>query len=220
MSSWSKYLSLSFVMLLAGCRFGGSPQAKTLTSTEPTLFFREDWKQTPAVVPVTQEHVQNAELILTRRGPGGDFIKKSHHDNIPNDPWYIWSGLCKDGRWALTLQKKNAIVDLSQQGKIRWRTKQQGPNVLKVILGLADGTWLVSEQGFGETPDWHVFSIDISKLRWRILDIETITTGARVKDPDLRRVRSIGWTDLTTGESSRACTRVDWIEVYGKAVQP
>ncbi len=32
--------------------------------------------------------------------------------------------------------------------------------------------------------------------------------------------RFVEWNDLTTGESSRACTRVDWIEVYGKAVQP
>lgn len=180
------------------------------------LFFREDWKETPAQIPVTQDHVQNPNLIVSRHGPDGDSIKKSHHDEIPNDPWYIWSGSCEKGRWAISLRKKDALVDLSQDGKIRWCTKQSGPHILKVILELADGTWLVGEPGFGETPDWQVFEVELKILRWRKLDIRTIETGEPVKEADLRRVRSIGWTDLMIGENSPGSTRVDWIEVYGK----
>ncbi len=181
------------------------------------LFFREDWKEIPAATPVTQEHVQNPELLVFRHGPAGDQIKKSHHDQIVNDPWYIWSGSCEDGHWAISLRKEETLVDL-REGKIVWRTKQQGGHVLKVILELENGTWLVSDAGFGETPDWHEFSVKPSQLTWSALDIKTIQAGERVRNPDLSRVRSVGWTDLMKGEGSAGCTRVDWIEVYGKAV--
>ena len=118
------------------------------------LFFREDWREIPAEIPVTQTHVQNPKLHVARHGPAADSIKKSHHDEIPHDPWYIWSGSCETGRWALSLRKEDSLVDLSR-GRIRWRTRQSGGHVLKVILELADSSWLVSEQGFGATPDWH-----------------------------------------------------------------
>lgn len=182
------------------------------------LFFHEDWRQIPAEVPVTQKHIQNPDMLITRYGPGGNSIKKSHHDEVPGDPWYVWSGLC-DKRWALTLQKKNALVDLSSDGWIRLCTRQSGANVLKIILGLEDGAWLVSDTGFGQTSDWHEFTAQISVLKWRHLDIINIEAGDWVKEPDLNRVRSIGWTDLTTGKGSSACTRVDWIEVYGREIR-
>ena len=42
--------------------------------------------------------------------------------------------------------------------------------------------------------------------------------GEIIKQPDLRLVRSVGWTDLMVGHGSKGCTRVDWIEVRGRAV--
>jgi hypothetical protein len=170
--------------------------------------------------PVTDEHLQNKELAVTLHGPDGISVNRSHHDNKLNDPWYIWSGSARNGRWGISLQKKNALVDLSQDGKIRWRVKQQGPHVLKVMLELESGSWLLSNQGFGETPDWHIFDCDLSKLTWSSLNIETMEAGERVKRPDLSRVRSIGWTDLMVGAGTPGCTRVDWIEVYGYPVEP
>ena len=185
---------------------------------QDSLFFREDWKEIPAATPVSQDHVIGSDLILARHGPDADSIKKSHHDNIPNDPWYIWSGSCGQARWAISLRKKDALVDLSGNGRIRWRTKQSGPHVLRVVLQLKDGRWLVSDKGFGETPDWHVFDVQLASLPWRRLDIQEIEAGEIVKQPDLRRVRCVGWTDLEIGDGSQGCTRVDWIEVYGDAV--
>ena len=107
-----------------------------------------------------------------------------------------------------------APLDLSGAARVRWRVRQSGPQVLKVVLGLADGQWLVSERGFGETPDWHVFEQPLGSLTWRELDIERIEAGRRVNSPDLSQVHSVGWTDLSTGRGSPASTRVDWIEVY------
>ena len=42
--------------------------------------------------------------------------------------------------------------------------------------------------------------------------------GAAVERPDLSRVDEIGWSTLMTGGGTPACSRVDWIEIYGRAV--
>ncbi len=204
----------TFILLVTVFLFlSGIGETNEPENNRGELFFREDWKEIPAEIPVSQKHVQNPELIVSRHGPDGDAIKKSHHDNIPNDPWYVWSGSCENGRWAISLRKKDALIDLSN-GSIRWRTKQSGPHILKVILELENGEWLVSEKGFGETPDWYVFHVPLNQLTWRTLDIQKVEAGEKVKEPNLTRVRSVGWTDLMVGESSPGCTRVDWIEVY------
>jgi hypothetical protein len=185
--------------------------------SKESLYFREDWKELPAATPVTQDHVANPSVRMTLHGPAALQIKKSHHDQIPNDPWYIWSGSCEQ-RWAISLRREDGFVDLSGDAAIRWRTRQSGPHILRVVLQLADGQWLVSRQGFGETPDWHVFEQPLRQLTWQTLEIGTVTEGRPVPSPDLSRVRSIGWTDLTRGNGTPGCTRVDWIEVYRRRV--
>ncbi|MBK6281470.1 MAG: hypothetical protein IPF54_01315 [Draconibacterium sp.] len=121
----------------------------------PALFFREDWKETPAATPVTQDHVSNENLLLNLYGAGADSIKKSHHPNPVDDPYYIWSGLCPDN-WAVTLKSKKSYVDLSEFSKIKWRSKQSGFRCLHVIIKLADGTWLVSDQSDDKSKDWRI----------------------------------------------------------------
>jgi hypothetical protein len=184
----------------------------------PGLYFREDWKEIPAATPVIQEHVSNPLLVLNLYGPGADSIKKSHHDHPADDPYYIWSGLCT-GNWAVTLRKKETCADLSSFAKIVWRSKQAGYRQLHIILKLADGTWLVSDQGEGASTDWRIREFNISDITWSALDIQTITEGLPVNNPDLTRVEEIGFTDLMRGGQSVACSRLDWIEVYGKAVK-
>ncbi len=184
------------------------------TNYRPGLFFREDWKEIPAEIPVTQQHVSNPDLILALYGPGKDSIKKSHHDRPVDDPYYIWSGLCT-GNWAVTLKHHNRHVDLTGYSKIRWRTKQFGFRELHILLKLADGTWLVSRQGDPASADWRTREFILSNLDWYTLDIQTVTEQAAVADPDLSRVEEIGFTDLMPGGKSAACSRLDWIEVYG-----
>jgi len=191
----------------------------TMTAQDrPSLFFREDWKETPPATPVTKEHVVNADLQLMLHGPGRDGIKKSHHDRPADDPYYIWSGTC-NGNWAVSLHHRDSDVDLSGLAKIRWRSKQAGFRQLRIILKLADGTWIVSEQSDGPSLDWREIEFNISDLRWRRLDIKTIIEGAPVGKPDLRRVEEVGFTDLMTGGGSIACSRLDWIAVYGRSVR-
>ena len=35
----------------------------------PGLFFREDFKETPAATPITQDHLSNPNLLLALYGP-------------------------------------------------------------------------------------------------------------------------------------------------------
>lgn len=184
----------------------------------PGLFFREDWKELPAALPVTQEHVANPNLVMALYGPGKAGIKKSHHDTPADDPYYIWNGDCQ-GTWAITLRYKTALVDLTGQSKIRWRSKQSGYRQLRTILKLADGAWLVGDQTDGPSKDWLEREFNVQDIRWRKLDIEKVVEGDWVQSPDLSRVEEIGWTDLMRGGGTPASSRVDWIEVYGKTVK-
>ncbi len=184
----------------------------------PELFFREDFKETPAEIPVAQNHIANSELLISLYGKGADLIKKSHHDTPVDDPYYIWSGLC-EANWAVTLKHKTKYVDLSQQAKIRWRSKQSGFRQLHILLKLVDGTWLVSDATDALSSDWRISEFNVQDLIWMSLDIETVTEKNWVNNPDLSKVAEIGWTDLMKGGGSEACSRVDWIEVDGRSIE-
>lgn len=184
----------------------------------PGLFFREDWKETPAEVPVSQAHVNNPDLALGLYGPSSSVIKKSHHPKPADDPYYVWNGLCPLN-WAVTLKHKDAFADLTGQAKIRWRSKQAGFRQLRIILKLAGGQWLVSDASDGPSRDWRVREFNVQDIRWRSLDIEKVIEGAWVDNPDLSKVDEIGFTDLMAGGQSIACSRLDWIEVDAKPVK-
>lgn len=190
--------------------------ARGLAADErPGLLFREDWKESPAATPLTQEHVANPDLIVTRHGPAEAQIKKSHHDKPADDPYYIWSGQA-ERNWAISLKHRSLLIDLTGLAKIRWRAKQSGFRQLRVILKLADGTWLVSDQYDGDSADWRIREFNVQDIRWRTLDIEKICEGPWAANPDLSRVAEIGCTDLMTGGGTSS-SRLDWIEVYAKA---
>jgi hypothetical protein len=110
------------------------------------------------------------------------------------------------------------MVDLSEYAKIVWRSKQNGLHNLHIILKLANGTWLVSDQCDGASKDWRIHEFNLMDINWYLLDIAKVIEGAQVTNPDLTRVDEIGFTDLMRGGESIACSRLDWIEVYGKTV--
>jgi len=180
----------------------------------PGLLFREDWKETPAEIPLHQGHVSHPDLLVGLYGPGKDSLKKSHHDAPPDDPYYIWSGLCI-GNWTVALHHKTVHYDLTALSKIIWRSKQSGFRELHIVLRLANGTWLVSKQGDDASGDWRIREFNLMDLDWYILDIKSITEQQVEPDPDLSDVVEIGFTDLMPGGQSNACSRLDWIEVYG-----
>ncbi len=192
--------------------------AVTDVEAQSELVFREDWKETPAELPVTQNHVSNKDLELRLYGPARDEVKKSFHPNIPNDPFYIWSGECT-ANWALALRHRTRLVDLTGDATIKFRSRQTGFRELRIIVQLEGGTWLVSDQYVGVSPDWTEQEFQVQNIRWRNLDIKRVTETSWAQNPDLSRVEEIGFTDLMAGGGSPASSRLDWIEVYGRSVR-
>lgn len=186
--------------------------------SEPPLFFREDWKEIAAATPVNQGHVSTQDLVLSLYGPAKNEIKKSHHPEIANDPFYIWSGDCKSN-WAVTLRHRSRMVDLTGGAKIKWKARQSGFRELRVIIKLNDGAWLVSDRSHDYSDEWSEKEFFIADIKWRKLNIEPVTEGIWVPDPDLKRVIEIGFTDLMTGGGTPASSRLDWIAVYGKPIE-
>lgn len=209
------------IRLTLGCLAGSALWAQT-GPPWPGLFFREDWNHKEPFEEVSQEHVANPDLLQTLYGPGGKSIKKRHH-GTDDDPYYIWSGACPDN-WALTLRHRAAYADLTGRAKIRWSTMITGFRRLHIILKLADGTWLISDESTGASTDWRESEFILSDLTWRGFDPKEVAEGYSVDHPDLGRVDEIGFTDLMKGvpsppgRSSPASTRLDWIEVWGRSV--
>lgn len=206
------FITYLFSILFAGTLFAQNENYR------PGLFFREDWKETPAEIPLSQKHVNNAELLVNLYGAGKDSLKKSNHPQPIDDPFYVWSGLCL-GNWMVTLKHKNKDVDLTGFAKIKWRSKQVGLRQLRITIKLTDGTWLISDQSAGPSKDWLVTEFNIQDINWHKLDIERIVEVGIEKAPNLSNVEEIGFTDLMPGGKSAACSRLDWIEIYGKSVK-
>ena len=197
--------------------------AATATSAGPgeqdaaaRLLFRENWSETPAALPMTQAHVSNPDLVLSCHGPGAGQLKKSHHEQPADDPYYVWSGEA-DGTWAVSLRHRRQWMDLRGPAKVRWRARQSGFRRLHLLVRLADDTWIVSEESDGESGSWRVHEFALSELHWRQFDVQRGTEGRAVV-PDLSGVVEVGFTDLMHGGGTPASSRLDWIEVYGSPI--
>ncbi|MDA0349770.1 MAG: alpha/beta hydrolase [Verrucomicrobia bacterium] len=185
-------------------------------SAADSLYFREDWKEIPFALPITPAHVNNPDLRMETHGPGRLGIKKSHHEEKENDPFYIWSGQCKMS-WALSLRKQAKLVDLSSNtAKVSWRSRQSGGRQLYLLIKLPGERWFVSEQFDKGEDEWHDHSFKIKDLSWRHFSIIKCVAEEKVKAPDLREIEQIGFTDQVAGNGSKFSSRLDWIEVYGK----
>ncbi|MFW5756782.1 MAG: hypothetical protein ACOCWK_09275 [Tangfeifania sp.] len=195
----------------------GSSLVIAQSDYRPALFFREDWKEIPAEIPLSQKHVENPDLLVGVYGPGQDSLKKSHHDRPADDPYYVWSGLCPEN-WMVTLKHKSGNVDLTGFAKIKWRSKQSGLRQLRIAIKLTDGTWLISNLSDGPSTDWRIKEFNIRDITWHKLDEGRIVETGVAENPDLSNVEEIGFTDLMPGGKSAACSRLDWIEVYGNPV--
>ncbi|MDG2449615.1 MAG: hypothetical protein P8M34_08245 [Saprospiraceae bacterium] len=85
-------------------------------------------------------------------------------------------------------------------------------------MKLANGNWLVSDLSAGSSRDWQITEFNIQDIVWHNLDANRITETGVANDPDISNVEEIGFTDLVPGGRSRASSRLDWIEVYGRPI--
>ena len=190
-------------------------QILTLANEPISLLYKEDFREIYPATPVTQEHIENKDLVLMLYGSAQESLKKSHHEHIANDPYYLWSGKCLN-TWAVSFKNKKKYLDLTGNSKIKVRTKQSGLRKLHLILKLKDGTWLVSQQGKPASRDWKITEFNLEEMDWYTLNMETITERGKASSIDISQVDEIGFTDLMKGGLTPASSRLDWFEVYGK----
>jgi hypothetical protein len=192
----------------AGARQGG-PRQPPVPSP---LFFRETWKDTPAV-PATQAVVTNPDLEMTVYGKAPEV---NNEGNVP----HVWTGLCAPA-CAITLKHKQNIVDLTGRAHMKWLAKTSGFHEIRPIVKLADGTWLVGDFADAYTFDYHETDFHFATVHWLKLDIQTLTTKGTLLDTvDLSKVDEVGFVDLTpgSGHGLGGFSDVGTIEVYGKPI--
>ncbi len=192
-----------------------------LVAPEPPLAFREDWKnESGGAQPPGDDKLSNADLSVAIYGTGRDRIQIVHSG--PNDT-FLSMGNC-EGHCALTLRNRKNYFDLSNpESVIRWRTMQDGFYDFKVVIRLADGTWLISDHNQGGLPEWVEDKYTVKDYHWYRLNMDTFATGPEVFGPDFRKVDEIGCACNTEDETGCANSppgllRMDWIEVYGSLV--
>src|ERR1700723_1380168 len=181
------------------------------------LFFKETWKQAPGNVPVTQDFVTNPDLKLDLYGTGKEDFGVTSEGNVP----HIWTGLCATS-CALTLTRKDSLVDLTGKAKIRWYTKVSGFHEVRPVLKLADGTFLGRAPVDANTLDYLESEFYVSEVHWLKLDSsKVLTKGTLLEKVDLSKVEAVGFADLApgSGHGSGGYSDVAWIEVYGKPVK-
>lgn len=219
-------LLLVIVVQFLGGPLAAQEQARPVPEDHrPPLFFRETWND-PEIQErkVVQSDVASPPVLLTLYGPSTIDVRIVKHTSPKDDPSYIWSGSSPQP-WALTLKDKDNYVDLSGPvARIRWRTKQAAFNLLRPVVKLADGRFLVGDYTEGYTGDWRETEFPVASVRWRVLDSANVVTARRetgwAADVDLRKVDEVGFTDLMRGSGGGpgGGSRVDWIEVYGNPV--
>ncbi|HLG57880.1 MAG TPA: hypothetical protein VI485_21220 [Vicinamibacterales bacterium] len=196
---------------------GAAPRA-----TRPPLFFKEEWKQTPAggEHAVTQDAVANPALELKLYGPTAKEILMSGSAGDELNPIHVWTGMCTTP-CAVALRHKSSFADLSGLARIRWNTKVSGFHEIRPIVKLADGTWLVGDHTDGTVRDWLFTEFSLGDVRWMRLDIaRLVTTGTVMDRADLSKVDEIGFVDLmpSSGHGQGGWSDVAQIEVYATPV--
>lgn len=188
------------------------------------LLFHEAWQQPPHAGTlddrarrITQAAVTNPNLRLHLYGEDSGAVEVWTHEGRLD----LWTGLTKSPV-AVTLEEKDAYIDLTGRARLRWMTRTENLHVLHPVIKLADGTLLAGSQAVsspqtaGGPGEFVVSEVTFDAQRWFTLDPMRVVTTREVLHPDLSRVQEIGFVDLMPGggHGFDGCSNVSWIELY------
>ncbi|HEU4688498.1 MAG TPA: hypothetical protein VFS23_09065 [Vicinamibacterales bacterium] len=188
-----------------------SKNVPTYLKQPPTGSIPRDWTGPSCV-----------QLAGYNQNPPPDKVAAGSRTDPPN----LWTGVCQ-APVAATLRDKNNFVDLTGLARVRWVTRVSGFHVVRPVVKLADGTWLVGNYGEGAPSSNSTLFLEsefaVANVRWLPLDITRVVTRGQsfVEKPDLSRVDEIGFADLLPGSGHGwgGFVNVARIEVYGKPVK-
>lgn len=185
-----------------------------------------EYKKAPPQGSLPRDWIGTSCVILSGYNQNPAPPKVVHGD--ASDPPNLWTGVC--GAVAVTLRHKTSNVDLTGFAKMRWVTRVSGFHVVRPLVKLVNGTWLIGDHvtgadragaGAGATTDFLESEFSLASVRWMPLDIaRVVTRGTWVEQPDLSNVEEVGFADLLqgTGHGWGGFVNVGKIEVYGKPV--
>jgi hypothetical protein len=213
-----------------GPRPEGRPAARQPV-VAPPLFVREDFQREPNAqgqVAIVPANLTNANLELKVYGPDAKNLTISGAAGTAT-PINLWTGM-STGPLVVTLRDKTRMVDLSGLARIHWVTRASAFHVVRPVVKLADGTFLVGDHADSSTTTFLPSEFTLYDLRWVKLDPErAVTTGVYgpvgdaaswIEHPDLSKVDEVGFADLmpSSGHGSGGWVNVANIEIYGKPV--
>src|SRR5262245_28945918 len=118
----------------------------------PVLVMKEDFQREQGAqgqTPVTPANLTNANLELNAYGPDAKNLTISGAAT-GNTPINLWTGLAT-APIAVTLRDKKNLLDLSGLARIKWNTRASAFHVVRPLVKLADGTWLVGDHADSNT---------------------------------------------------------------------
>jgi hypothetical protein len=202
----------------------GAPKGgKGKAPTRPPLFFREEWKQTPAGgehAATPEASVGNPDLSLNLVGSTAKEMLLTGAAGDENNPIHLWTGMCTTP-CAFTLKHKANYADLTGLARIRLVTKVSGFHQLRPLIKTAEGVWLVGDRADGSLTDWIESEFAVSDVKWlRVDPTRMVTTGNWIKDPDLSKIDEIGFADLmpSSGHGPGGWSDIAKVEVFAKSV--
>jgi hypothetical protein len=193
---------------------------------DPNAKFIPEYQKTPPPGSIPRDWIGTSCVILSGYNQDPPPEKVVHGE--PSDPPNLWTGVC--GPIAVTLRHRTQYVDLTGLARMRWVTRVSGFHVVRPVVRLADGTYLVGDHetgadrpgaGAAGSTDFLESELSFATVRWLRLDINRVVTrGTWVEKPDLSRVDEVGFADLMpgTGHGWGGFVNVGTIEVYGRPV--
>ncbi len=193
---------------------------------DPNAKLIPEYRKTPPPGSIPRDWIGTSCVVLSGYNQNPPPERVVHGE--PSDPPNLWTGVC--GPIAVTLRHRTSNVDLSGFARMRWVTRVSGFHVVRPVLKLANGTFLVGDHatggdrpgaGAGASIDFLESELSFATVHWLRLDpTRVVTRGTWVDSPDLTQVEEVGFADIIpgTGHGWGGFVNVGRIEVFGKPV--